>query len=177
MLLYVFLIFTSILIGMAISVSAFGTGGKRKKIFQDIYYSVEDVDGIGILYTKTGEYSAILRIENPIQKYSADIDSYYEFNNLITSLCETLGEGYSLHKQDIFIRKDFHDESIQAHEYLSQAYFKYYEGRPYTDSQTYLTITQENKKGRLMSYDDKKWREFIVKIHKVQRLPKARTSM
>ena len=168
MLLYVFIIFTSILIGMAISVSAFGTGGKRKKIFQDIYYSVEDVDNIGILYTKTGEYSAILRIENPIQKYSADIDSYYEFNNLITSLCETLGEGYALHKQDIFIRKDFHDESIQAHEYLSQAYFKYYEGRPYTDSQTYLTITQENKKGRLMSYDDKKWREFIVKIHKVQ---------
>ena len=168
MLLYVFIIFTSILIGMAISVSAFGTGGKRKKIFQDIYYSVEDVDNIGILYTKTGEYSAILRMENPVQKYSADIDSYYEFNNLLASLCQTLGEGYAIHKQDIFVRKEFHDESIQAHEYLSKSYFKYYEGRPYIDSQTYLTITQENKKGRLMSYDDKKWREFLVKIHKVQ---------
>ena len=55
-------------IGMAISVYAFGTGGKRKKIFQDIYFSVEDTDGIGVLYTKTGEYSAILKMENPVQK-------------------------------------------------------------------------------------------------------------
>jgi PKD repeat protein len=66
---------------MAISVYAFGTGGKRKKIFQDIYFSIEDVDGIGVLYTKTGEYSAILKMENPVQKYSANIDSYYEFNH------------------------------------------------------------------------------------------------
>ena len=60
---------------MLTSVKAFGTGGKRKKIFQDIYFSVEDVDGIGVLYTKTGEYSAILKLENPVQKYSANIES------------------------------------------------------------------------------------------------------
>lgn len=64
MIIYVIIAFVAILIGMAISVSAFGTGGKRKKIFQDIYFSVEDVDGIGVLYTKTGEYSAILKMEN-----------------------------------------------------------------------------------------------------------------
>ena len=60
MIIYVIIAFVAILIGMAISVSAFGTGGKRKKIFQDIYFSVEDVDGIGVLYTKTedGEPSA-----------------------------------------------------------------------------------------------------------------------
>lgn len=62
MVLYVIITFVAILIGMAISVYAFGTGGKRKKIFQDIYFSIEDVDGIGVLYTKTGEYSAILKI-------------------------------------------------------------------------------------------------------------------
>lgn len=70
MVLYVILIFIAILIGMATSVYAFGTGGKRKKIFQDIYFSVEDCNGIGVLYTKTGEYSAILKMENPVQKYS-----------------------------------------------------------------------------------------------------------
>ena len=69
---YVIIAFVAILIGMAISVSAFGTGGKRKKIFQDIYFSIEDVDGIGVLYTKTGEYSAILKMENPVQKYSVN---------------------------------------------------------------------------------------------------------
>ena len=43
---YVLIAFTAILLGMFTSVKAFGTGGKRKKIFQDIYFSVEDVDGI-----------------------------------------------------------------------------------------------------------------------------------
>ena len=70
MTLYIILIFIAVCTGMAISVYAFGTGGKRKRIFQDIYYSVEDTDGIGVLYTKSGEYSAILKMENPVQKLS-----------------------------------------------------------------------------------------------------------
>ena len=168
MVLYVILFFVAICIGMAISVYAFGTGGKRKKIFQDIYFSVEDTDGIGVLYTKTGEYSAILRMENPVQKYSANIDSYYEFTNLFAAIAQTLGEGYALHKQDIFTRKQFEDESGKGHEFLSESYFRYFNGREYTDSMTYLTITQENKKSRLMSFDNKKWRDFLVKIRKVQ---------
>ena len=56
---------------MAVAVYAFGTGGKRKRIFQDIYFSAEETDGVGVLYTKTGEYSAVLKIENPVQKYSS----------------------------------------------------------------------------------------------------------
>ena len=168
MVLYVILFFVATCIGMAISVYAFGTGGKRKKIFEDIYFSVEDTDGIGVLYTKTGEYSAILRMENPVQKYSANIDSYYEFTNLFTAIAQTLGEGYALHKQDIFTRKQFKDESGKGHEFLSKSYFRYFNGREYTDSMTYLTITQENKKSRLMSFDNKKWRDFLVKIRKVQ---------
>lgn len=168
MIIYVIIAFVAILIGMAISVSAFGTGGKRKKIFQDIYFSVEDVDGIGVLYTKTGEYSAILKMENPVQKYSANIDSYYEFNHLVTALAQTLGEDYAIHKQDVFVRKQFQDESNDNHEFLSESYFKYFNGRSYTDSQTYLIITQENKKSRIFSFDSKKWRDFMVKIRKVK---------
>lgn len=172
MILYVIIAFTAILIGMAISVYAFGTGGKRKKIFQDIYFSIEDVDGIGVLYTKTGEYSAIIKIENPVQKYSANIDSYYEFTHLLTAIAQTLGEGYAIHKQDVFVRKQFKDETSDNHEFLSESYFRYFTGRTYTDSQTYLIITQENKKSRLLSFDSKKWRDFLVKIRKVKDLLK-----
>ncbi len=43
MTLYIILIFSAICVGMAISVKAFGTGGKRKRIFQDIYFSIEEV--------------------------------------------------------------------------------------------------------------------------------------
>ena len=152
MILYVIIAFTAILLGMLTSVKAFGTGGKRKKIFQDIYFSVEDVDGIGVLYTKTGEYSAILKLENPVQKYSANIDNYYEFTNLLTALAQTLGEGYAIHKQDVFIKKKFHDETNDNHEFLSESYFRYFTGRTYTDVQTY----------------SKKWRDFLVKIRKVK---------
>ena len=152
---------------MALSVYAFGTGGKRKRIFQAIYFSAEETDGVGVLYTKTGEYSAVLKIENPVQKYSADIDSYYDFTHLFTALAQTLGEGYAIHKQDIFVRKQFASEPTDGQEFLSSSYFRYFKGRPYTDSLCYLTITQEAKKSRLFSFDSKKWRDFLVKIRKV----------
>ena len=167
MTLYIILIFSAICVGMAISVKAFGTGGKRKRIFQDIYFSIEEVDGIGVLYTKTGEYSAVLKMENPVQKYSANIEAYYEFTHLFAALAQTLGEGYAMHKQDVFVRKAFKEESATNHEFLSESYFRYFNGRPFTDSVCYLTITQENKKSRLMSFDNKKWRDFLVKIRKV----------
>ena len=167
MTLYIILIFIALCAGMAISVHAFGTGGKRKRIFQDIYFTVEDVDGIGVLYTKTGEYSAVLRMENPVQKYSANINSYYEFTNLLTAVAQTLGEGYAIHKQDVFVRKQFEDVTGDRHEFLSSAYFRYFKGRMYTDSVCYLTITQESRKSSLFSFDGKKWRDFLVKIRKV----------
>ena len=167
MTLYIILFFIALCTGMALSVYAFGTGGKRKHIFQNIYFSVEDTDGVGVLYTKTGEYSAVLKIENPVQKYSADIDSYYDF-------AQTLGEGYALHKQDIFVRKQFANEPEHNQEFLSASYFRYFNGRPYTDSLCYLTITQEAKKSRLFSYDSKKWGELLVKIYNGGELKRAR---
>ena len=85
---FVIVVFISILLGMAISVSAFGTGSKRAKMFENIYFSVEDVDGIGVVYTKKGDYSAILKMENPVRKYSADIDSYYDFTTLMASIMQ-----------------------------------------------------------------------------------------
>lgn len=171
MALVVVLIIVAVLVGMAISVSAFGTGGKRKRVFQDIYYSVEDVEGIGVVYTKTGEYSAILHMENPVQKFSADTDSYYEFNRLFAAIVGSLGEGYAVQKQDVFMRKRFHDNG-QQREFLSQSYFDYFTGRKYTDARTFLIITQECKKSKLFSYDQRKWRDFIVKARKTQDLLK-----
>src|SRR3712207_4205156 len=89
---YVILFFAAALTGMAISVAVFGTGGKRKRVFRDIYFSVEDNDGIGVIYAKTGEYSAVLEMKNPVQKYSADSERYYDFCHLFTAVAQTLGE-------------------------------------------------------------------------------------
>ena len=168
MVLYVILMFVAILVGMAVSVFAFGTGGKRSRVFQDIYFTVEEVDGIGILYTKNGDYSAVLAMENPVLKYSANIDAYYGFTSLLNSLTQTLGEGYALHKQDIFCRRRFHHDGKGSGEFLSASYFRYFEGREYTDARTYLVITQESRGSKLFSYDARKWRDFMVKAGKVR---------
>ena len=168
MVLYVILMFVAILVGMAVSVFAFGTGGKRSRVFQDIYFTVEEVDGIGILYTKNGDYSAVLAMENPVLKYSANIDAYYGFTSLLNSLTQTLGEGYALHKQDIFCRRRFHHDGKGSGEFLSASYFRYFEGREYTDARTYLVITQESRGSKLFSYDARKWRDLMVKAVKVR---------
>lgn len=165
---YVILFFAAVLVGMAVSVAVFGTGGKRKRVFRDIYFSVEDNDGIGVIYTKTGEYSAVLEMENPVQKYSADTDRYYDFCHLFTAVAQTLGEGYAIHKQDVFSRRRFSQADAKDKEFLSRSYFSYFEGRPYTDTRTCLVITQESKKGKLFSFDMKKWKDFLVKIRKVK---------
>ena len=167
-------LFVAILAGMGISVCAFGTGGKRPKVFEDIYFSVEDVNGMGIVYTKGGDYSAVLKIKNPIRKYSASKASYYEFTDLFTSLLQLLGEGYALHKQDVFVRKQFDMNKIAAHEdktaakrFLSDSYFRFFNGRTYVAHETYLIITQKGKSGTIHSYDTAKWKDFLVKLQKV----------
>lgn len=160
--------------GMALSIWAFGTGSKRAKIFEDIYFSVEDVENKGIIYTKKGDYSAVLEMENPIKKYSADTDSYYDFTTLMASVIQVLGEGYALHKQDVFVRKNFDMSRVAAKKkkgskraFLSEAYFRFFNGREYTEATTYLVITQKGKKGGIHTYDNSKWRDFLVKIQKV----------
>jgi len=161
-----------ILIGMALCVALFGTGSQRAKVFQDIYFTEEDLDGTGIIYTMLGEYSAVIALENPVQKYCAAIESYYEFTTLLTNIVQTLGEGYALHKQDIFVRKQFDmrrvvKEGSDAGNFLSNAYFKMFDGRVYTENTTYIVITQENKRSMFGNYDASKWRDFLVKIGKV----------
>lgn len=170
----VILVFVSILSGMALSIWAFGTGSKRAKIFEDIYFSVEDVENKGIIYTKKGDYSAVLEMENPIKKFSADTDSYYDFTTLMASVIQVLGEGYALHKQDVFVRKNFDMSRVAAKKkkgskkaFLSEAYFRFFNGREYTEATTYLVITQKGKKGGIHTYDNSKWRDFLVKIQKV----------
>lgn len=170
----VILVFASVLLGMFISIKAFGTGGKRAKVFENIYFSFEDVNDIGVIYTKKGDYSTILKMDNPVRKYSADTDGYYEFTSLMTSVLQVLGEGYAIHKQDVFVRKKFNISNIAGKNrddkkcFLSDAYFKFFNGRPYVESQTYLTITQKGRNGGLKTYDADKWRDFQVKIQKVR---------
>lgn len=101
MTIYVIIIFLAICLGMAVSVWAFGTGGKRSRIFQDIYFTIEETEGIGVLYSKTGEVSAMIRLENPVAKFGGNIDAYYDYTKLFSAICATLGEDYALDRKSV----------------------------------------------------------------------------
>ena len=100
MTIYVIIIFLAICLGMAVSVWAFGTGGKRSQIFQDIYFTIEETEGIGVLYSKTGEVSAMIRLENPVAEFGGNIDAYYDYTKLFSAICAPLGEDWRLYHSD-----------------------------------------------------------------------------
>ena len=146
----------------------------RKNTLDGLFSGIEDItDARGkvvntVLYSKAGNYSSIFEIENPVQQYCTDADQYYAFMNVLDHILQTLGEGYALQKQDIFCRQAFHHDITPGMEFLTESYFRYYEGRPYTEIRTFIIITQETRKSTFVAYDPKKWAEFNNKVQKVK---------
>lgn len=141
----------------------------RKSEFEGLYQAVRDeMKGVGVAYTRKGDFSVIIKISNPVEQYSADIDAYYSACALYTSILKTLGDGYALQKQDIYSRQAFHHEKQDGEKFLSKAYMAYFEGREYMQLQTYLVITQELKRSSFYSFDRKRWEDFWTKLQKIQ---------
>ena len=146
--------------------------GKKKQI-DGLFTQLEDIrDAQGklmntVLFSRGGEYSVILEIENPVQQYSTDAEQYLLYMDVLNNIVQTLGEGYALQKQDIFSRQSYHHEIADDMEFLSRSYFQYFEGRPYTEIRTFLIITQETIHSNFVKYDEKKWLDFHIKVAKV----------
>lgn len=139
----------------------------KKNVFERLYIGIEKIDGSTVVYNSKGEYSAFFEIENVVEQYSADIDAYYSFSDVMTSVIRLLGEGYAVQKQDIFCKQKYEHEYKDL-PFLSQSYFKFFSGREYTELKTYLIITQERQKKGFLNYDKKKFKEFHLRIAKLQ---------
>ena len=145
----------------------------KKKPMNGLFAQLQDVkDAQGrhlntVLFSDKGDCSVIIEVENPVQQYCTDQDQYYAYADVLNNIVQTLGEGYALQKQDIFCRQRYHHDITPDMAFLSQAYFRYYEGRPYTEIKTYLTITQEAPRSTFVKYDPKLWLDFHVKVSKV----------
>ena len=140
---------------------------KKKKGFDAIYSALEEVDNETVLFSSKGASSVILEIVNPVQQHCTDSGRYVMFHTLLTNVLSTLGEGYIFQKQDIFSTQSFHKDIDENMEFLSRSYFKYFNGRRYTRIQTYVIITQEYITGNFITYDERKWNDFLTKIKKV----------
>ena len=140
---------------------------KRKKAFSGLYAGLEETDGNTVLFSAKGEPSVIFWMENPVQQLCTDAERYVRFHDVLSNIVQTLGEGYALQKQDILCRQAYHHDVPEDAEFLTRSYFRYFEGREFTEIRTYLIITQEAQRGQFVQYDPKKWLDFHSKITKV----------
>ena len=108
-----------------------------------------------VLFSKNGNPSVIIEIENPVQQYATDAVQYVAYTDVLNNIVQTLGEGYALQKQDILCRQSYHHAITDDMEFLTRSYFRYFNGRPYTEIRTYLIITQEAVKSAFVKYDPK----------------------
>lgn len=147
----------------------FSSKKESKNEFDCLYQSVNDeVNGVGVAYTRTGDFSVMFEITNPVEQFCADIDAYYQASEAFKSIVSILGEGYGLQKQDIFYTTEFSYQDRSGMKYLANAYMDYFTGRIVREQKTFLIITQEVKRGAFTMFDQKKWNEFWIKIDKIK---------
>jgi len=143
-----------------------------KQAFELPFIGMSVLDGVTLLYTQTGNYSAILNFENYVPQFAADADLYVDYHQISGQIIKMLGSGFILQKTDIIAKKAYqYDPAKPApKDYLDKKFFEYFKGRPYNAITTYLTITRQNTKGRFFSYDHAEIKDFINKLQKVEDL-------
>lgn len=139
----------------------------KKKVFDGLYAQLEETDGNVVLFSAKGEPSVIFEMTNPVQQLCTDAGEYLLFQDVLSNVVQTLGEGYALQKQDILCKQAYHHEVPEDAEFLTRSYFNYFEGREFTEIRTCLIITQAVVHSQFVQYDPKKWMEFHSKISKV----------
>ena len=139
----------------------------KKRIFDGLYAQLEETDGNVVLFSAKGEPSVIFSMTNPVQQLCTDAEQYMLFQDVLSNIVQTLGEGYALQKQDILCKQAYRHDVPEDTEFLTRSYFKYFEGREFTEITTYLIITQEAQRGQFVQYDPKKWLDFHAKVSKV----------
>lgn len=136
-----------------------------KTLFNIPYSGVDHHGDYDLLIGLNGEFSVVIRMTNPVIRYSAYPVGYEEFHRLLINVVKVLGDGYLLQKQDIISRSAYH--SLPATEYLQQKYNEHFDGRECLNVTTYLTITRQVKKGAFYVYDPKALTDFCQAVGKV----------
>ena len=146
---------------------------KKERPFDKLYAELEEIkDARGevmntVLFSKNGNWSVIIEIENPIQQYCTDAELYYSYADILSNIIQTLGEGYCIQKQDVFCKQGYNHAITDDMSFLYKSYFNYFKGRECTNIRTFLIITQEFKQSSFVKYDPKAWLDFHSKVGKV----------
>lgn len=143
------------------------SSSKLKK-FSTPYASIEEVNGMAVLYTLTGDYSVVIKILNPVVQHAGDDGKLIAAQQIFAAIIGMLDENYILQKQDIFAKCKLQTNRTDG-DWLSQSYFHHFDGKEYVDGQTYLILTQQSKKG-FFTFEEKIYKKFIDTAENVIRL-------
>lgn len=104
------------------------------KTFEMPYIGI-DTEKYGIIYNDCGDYSVVIKCQNPVEQYCADYEAYQAFHQLFENILKILGPDFTLQKQDIFTKKIF--QPSDSNDFLEQQYFSHFKGRAYIEITTY----------------------------------------
>ncbi len=135
------------------------------KAFKTPYIAKDTQRHGGMLYTTKGDYSVVIKCINPVMQLSANPRGYKGFHKMYNNILKTIGEGYILQKQDVITKKHYKGEVSE--DYLSNKYNKNFQGRPYNEVITYLTLTKVVKRGAFYKFDQKEFDAYQRNVGKV----------
>lgn len=138
---------------------------RKNQVFKLPYIGVQTGQGDDMLIGEGGECSVVIRMLNPVTRYSAAAGAYDDFHRLMNNIAKIVGDGYLLQKLDVLSKAVYPLKN--SDEYLQRKYFEHFAGREYVKVDTYLVLTLQVKKGVFYVFDQKALRDFKQVIGKV----------
>jgi hypothetical protein len=139
---------------------------QKQNEFRVPYLGIDLMAEMDLLYGMNGEFSVLIRMVNPVLRYSGDASGYDGFHSLFVGILMMLGEGYVLQKQDVFFRAPYEGKEVGAG-FLNEAYFAHFSGREYIGLETVLVLTRQVPRGRFYVHDPAMRRDFKLMVNKV----------
>ncbi|WP_316848949.1 TraG family conjugative transposon ATPase [Pedobacter agri] len=139
---------------------------QKQNEFRVPYLGIDLSADMDLLYGLNGEFSVLIRMVNPVLRYSGDAGGYDGFHSLFLNVLKMLGEGYVLQKQDVFFKAPFNDQQVGSG-FLNEAYFAHFSGREYIGLETVLVLTRQVPRGRFYVHDPVVRRDFKLMVAKV----------
>jgi len=140
----------------------------KQKEFRIPYLGIDLSADMDLLYGMYGEFSVLIRLRNPVVRFSGDAAAYDRFHSVLLNMLKMLGSGYVIQKQDVFSRQRFDSGADSGKEsFLDQAYHEHFQGREYLVQQTVLVLTRQVAAGRFYVHDPARRRDFRLMVAKV----------
>ncbi|MCK5370398.1 MAG: conjugal transfer protein TraG, partial [Cyclobacteriaceae bacterium] len=149
---------------------------KTKQLFNSPYLGI-DTNKYSHLFTTNGDYSVIIKMQNPVLQFAADHEAYDQYHQLMDNIVNILGPGHTIQKLDIFHGQKFIPSTRHAcplrrggqesPNFLDQHYYNHFENRRYSTHTTHLIITKNEKRNHFFASDPKAFENFLSKVEKV----------